>query len=481
MRNHIKYRTIFVRHSWDIRSVNNQPSEQLIIRVGKWCNFRCIFCNVAENESVLSFKSSIKEIIAITFYKLKHSKIIWNHLNVTISGGEPSIFQKETIFILKYFTSYFQKKGIHVSFDLQSNASNIDIDFAHKIAELWVKQALISSHAHDPEIFESIIGVKYEVMWPKFEQGVQSLLDAGIQISFNIVLNKLNKDHYLEHIIYLSQKYPQVQLYNIWFVQPHGMAQENFERLFIQYADVAKIYARVIAYLKSHGKRVHSHLVGLPLCHMDDWSNSMEYVYNKSLIQGDPEKHTLIQSINDTNKAHPEPCNSCVAKRVCSWVWKEYAPIQKLKPKPYKVYYHRDAIEYSKLDTLRSLYDSWVREFIIPGANFSSHLIQTICAYWYSWIVIVWDRFPSEFDPKIFAWLNLQIHTDSPDFEWTRSVDVYNKRVAFQFRIQIDIIVHSHIGDHIVNHLTLTSDIHLHLKKQWSSLKPISPFMHYFI
>ena len=166
-RKKIRYRTIYREND-----IKLWLPEQLIIRVWKWCNFRCIFCNVAENESVLSLKSSIREILAITFYKLKYSTVLSNHINITISWWEPSIFQKETIFILKYFTKYFRDRSIHTAFDLQSNASNIDTLFAQRLKELWVIQALISSHAHDPKIFQDIIGVKYTTMWPKFEHGV---------------------------------------------------------------------------------------------------------------------------------------------------------------------------------------------------------------------------------------------------------------------------------------------------------------------
>lgn len=98
-RKHILYRTIFHHQE----KGKQELGEQLIIRVGKWCNFRCVFCNVAENENVLSIKSSIKEILAITFYKIKYSNFSSKELNVTISWGEPSIFQKETLFILKFF------------------------------------------------------------------------------------------------------------------------------------------------------------------------------------------------------------------------------------------------------------------------------------------------------------------------------------------------------------------------------------------
>gem|GEM_PF-6145420 len=54
---------------------------------------------------------------------------------MTISGGEPSIFKKETLFSLKYVRSFLEKRGIHPIFDIQTNASSITKDFARRLKE----------------------------------------------------------------------------------------------------------------------------------------------------------------------------------------------------------------------------------------------------------------------------------------------------------------------------------------------------------
>ncbi len=485
MRNHIKYRTIFAnkKDQWVLRHM----PDQLIIRVWKWCNFRCIFCNVAENETVLSLKSSLQEILAMTFYKIKHTKFLSDQINVTISGGEPSIFKKETLFILKYFKIFFEKRAIHTSFDMQSNASSIDREFADAIYRLWVWQVLVSSHAHDPEIFESIIGVKYATMWPRFESGVQHLLDAGIEVTFNIVLNRLNHSHYLEHIVYLHHKYPQVALYNIWFVQPHGMAQENFKKLFSQYSDVAPVYNRVISYLKYHWKHVHSHLVGLPLCYMDDWSSSMEYSYNQALLKADPNDHTLIQSINDSNKIHPSSCDGCRAKRVCSGTWKEYSKLQKLKPYIYPTYNSSTVFD-DDIESIEKDYDSGDRVFFLEWRVYTqgtlTDKIASIKNLGYSWISIVLDNWSDGCDPSYFAGTNIQYIAIASIATLSMIDDVakYNKQVPFQFRIQLDILIKNPENWTIKDILDMpkSSDILVRLPKTWRSEKQLhKPYIYF--
>ncbi len=486
MRNHILYRTIFKHGGSLVDWVQERSPEQLIIRVWKWCNFRCIFCNVAENESVLSLKSSVREILAITLYKIKFSKILSNHINITISGWEPSIFQKETLFILKYFTSYFWKRNIHVAFDLQSNASNIDSIFAKKLMELWVVQALISSHAHDPIIFDQIIGVKYALMWPKFDQWVQNLLDVGIPVTFNIVLNKINKDHFHEHIQYLVEKYPSVVLYNIGFVQPHGMAQENFDKLIVQYSDISNIYNTVIAYLKSCGKRVHSHLVWLPLCYMDDWGSSMEFIHNKNLWLKSNDDQTLIQSINDNNKIHPKACESCRAKRVCSGVWKEYESIQKLKPYAYNIT-NIWATYTGDIGTMRKEYTGWKRQFFLDASFLSEEEIHmkltNMKKWWYIWISIVYHEDSLLKNITQFAWTNIQFFLTSKTSKiLIHQIYEYNKSVPFQFCIQLDILIPTLDGWKISDIFSIqtTEDIFVHIPRKMYKIKEFRKDRIYF-
>jgi len=90
-------------------------------------------------------------------YKLKYSNFDSGQIIVTISGGEPSIFQKETIFALKYIKSFLEKRGIQPIFEIQTNASNIDEAFARKLKKHGIYLALVSFHMMDKQVFEKVI------------------------------------------------------------------------------------------------------------------------------------------------------------------------------------------------------------------------------------------------------------------------------------------------------------------------------------
>ena len=62
------------------------PADQLIVRVGKACNFKCNFCNVSDNESNVNFRESIKDIVRNFHYKLLYSNYDSGKIIITISG-----------------------------------------------------------------------------------------------------------------------------------------------------------------------------------------------------------------------------------------------------------------------------------------------------------------------------------------------------------------------------------------------------------
>lgn len=434
------HRTIFFSNT---KSNHHILPDQLIIRVWKWCNFRCVFCNVAENESLLNMKSSIKEILAITFYKIKYSSFKSWTIHITISGWEPSIFQKETIFIIKFFYKYFAERNIAATFDLQSNASNIDKRFAEMLKTVWVKQALISSHTSDEVIFEKMIWVNYKDMGPRFERGVRNLLDVWIPVTFNVILSKMNLSNYLDHLRYLITTYPEVELYNIGFVQPHGMASKNIEDLFVSYNEIKDLYNKAIAYLKFQWKRVHSHLVWLPLCHLNEWWASMEYYNNLKVANLKEEEQTLIQSINDTNKAHDVWCARCMNKRVCSGIWKEYIWNQAVIPHTYKIF--DNLAQPLEIKNIRKLYSQWIRQFWI---NTSHHepdevlvYIKEIRKYWFAWISLI-TKWTPRYNLEDVWWCNIQISGKFEEiYEVVKNVNIYNAWVLFQRRIHVDVII----------------------------------------
>ena len=447
-RNHILHRSLLQKkQEWFSQQL--LLPEQLIIRVGKACNFRCIFCNVAENESILLAKPKIKEILVQTFYRIKYSNLSSWIINITISWWEPSLFQTETIFVMKYFKKYFNDRSVLSTFEMQSNASNITEVFAKKLKRLWLYDVMVSYHTHDPKEYRQYIGVDYEKFWEKINNWINNLIKEGISVSFNIILSHINKDSYFKHICFLLDKFPDVLVYNIWFVQPHWMAQDNYDLLFVQYSEVYKIYNKVIAYLKFKWKKAHSHLVGLPLCYMNDYSSVMEYYHNRWIILDGPQKHTLIQKINDDNKAYDSKCNSCKVKWLCSWIWKEYIWKQRIKPVPYiqfsNLKHNPNVCVYTDQINLKKVRDTWIDQIFVLGYDIRWKqniwsIISHIRKYQFHMISLVIDDVNQLMSLDNYYSINIQLkHSGWDIIPFIYNILDFNNSVSSQFHIRLDI------------------------------------------
>jgi sulfatase maturation enzyme AslB (radical SAM superfamily) len=133
-------------------------SEQIIIRLWKWCNFKCTFCNVWDNEQKIKIKESYIDILAKLNYKIYHSSIKkWDTVNFTISWWEPTLFKKELLFSLKCIKELAIKKWIIPNIDIQTNGYNIDLEYANILHKLWIDRAMLSFHTVNKQSYEKII------------------------------------------------------------------------------------------------------------------------------------------------------------------------------------------------------------------------------------------------------------------------------------------------------------------------------------
>lgn len=430
----------------------NASCDQLIVRVWKACNFWCNFCNVTDNERNVKMKENIEDIVRNFHYKLKYSNYESGQLTVTISGWEPSLFKKETVFALKYIRQVLEKKWVEPIFEIQTNASRIDIQFARIIAALWVRIALVSFHMTDKDIFDKVIQVPYESNYHKIIEGIQHLHDAGITVYTNTILTQETKDNFYDTIVFLAKTFPFIPIFNIGIVQPHGEAKKILNQVYPRYDEVAWVYNRALFYLKSRKKEVVSHFVWLPACYMSSFASSLEVSQNTLFRKNfNFTNHYLINKINDDNKKQVDECNSCLYNNVCSGIWDEYIGLQKLKPLPYvKDYFenfHSNTFAF-KIDSigvnLKKLYDKNIRQIIIPTSlGNKSDIIALLqkCTKigFYKISLLVDNNFPLEEDIFYTGVGNIQICNQKLDLGFLTKLIEFCKRNSPQFRIDIDI------------------------------------------
>lgn len=431
---------------------NNSSCDQLIVRVWKACNFWCNFCNVADNERNIKMKENIDDIVRNFHYKLKYSNFQSGKLTVTISWGEPSLFKKETIFALKYIKRILDKKWIESIFEIQTNASYIDADFAYKIAQLGIKVALVSFHMIDPAIFEHVIQVPYESNYHKIIEWIEHLHNAWITVYTNTILSRETQDNFYPTIEFLLKRFPFIELYNIGLIQPHGEANKVLDAIYPRYTEIALLYNKAIFFLKSKWKEVVSHFVWPPACYMASFSSSLEVSQNALFRRNfNFTDRYLINNINDNNKKQTKECDSCLYNNVCSGIWNEYLSLQTLKP----LYYIRDfswsfqidANAYKMRDlheNIKSVFDRNIRQIIIPSSLGSKTDIYTLLKKatkigFYKITLYIDDDFFLEED-IFYTWVNnIQWNIESFEHSFIEKLLIFSRKHAPQFRIDIDL------------------------------------------
>lgn len=430
------------------------PADQLIVRVGKACNFKCNFCNVSDNESNVNFRESIKDIVRNFHYKLLYSNYDSGKIIITISGWEPSIFQKETIFAIRYIQQFLQKKWVEPLFEIQTNASCINSKFAHQLSALWVKSALVSFHAINPHIFEKIIQIPYKSFFHKIIEWIEYLHNAGISVQTNTILSSQNQSDFLPTIYFLNERFPFISLFHIWLIQPHGEAKKILEEIYPRYEIVQSQYNRALHFLQSHGKIVSSHFVWLPLCYMGVPKNSLEFSENILFRKNfNFSKQYLITSINDENKIQTVECQRCLFNNVCSGIWKEYSWLQKLNPTQYDYVFenHRKNNEPLPIltsieDSLKRFYDKNLRQIIIPTSLGSKkhilNFLRTATQMGFYKVTLFIDS-DFDVDPELLQTGvgNIQVNIDRITPSMIHTVLEFSKKYSPQFRIDLDISV----------------------------------------
>jgi len=433
----------------------NKSWDQLIIRVWKACNFKCNFCNVSDNERHVKLKENIDDIVRNFHYKLKYSNLSNKEITITVSWWEPSIFKKETIFILKYAKKVFDKKWVIPYFDIQTNASNIDIDFANKLKQNWITAALVSFHTIDKNEFNEILWVSYDRYFKKVIDWINNLNNTWIEIYTNTIMSNQNKDSFFDTIKYLENNFKFINIFNIWLIQPHWEACKIINKIYPRYEEVSNIYNKGLFYLLYKWKQVVSHFVWLPACYIWHLKESLEISENTLFRKNfNFNEKYLINKINDNNKIQTLDCQKCLYNNVCSWIWKEYVWLQKLKPIQYKIdkfnnlRNEKNTFWYKledKNENLKKIYDRNIRQIIIKTSLWNNeeiyNLLKKSTIIWFYKITLLIDSDFSLEDSIFLTWLsNIQVKNWNISKDFIDKLNNFSKQNTPQFRIDLDIL-----------------------------------------
>jgi hypothetical protein len=199
---------------------------------------------------------------------------------------------------------------------------------------------------------------------------------------------------------------------------------------------------------------------------MSSFSSSLEVSQNTLFRRNfNFTDHYLINNINDNNKKQTKECDRCLYSNVCSGIWDEYIPLQKLSPVGYIrdfflnfrentfAYKMRDSHEY-----LKNIFDKNIRQLIIPSSLGEKETIYAILRQatklgFYKITLLIDDDFVLEEDIFHTGVNNIQGDISSFSLEFSQKVLAFSHKHAPQFRIDIDLFVFSKLKNNSLKEL----------------------------
>lgn len=299
---------------------NNLPYH--LLRVGLACNVKCVFCNIPvesglypANLSLAEIKSRADEI----FKKDPRPKI-------SITGGEPTIRED-----LAEIVGYLKKKGAR-TIEIQTNALMLaDARLAKKLKKAGVKKAFVSFHSHLPKIHDLLILRKGG--FEKCVQGIKNLLDGGIEVILNPVVNSLTYRSLPRYIDFINKNFPEIKCVSLSVVQPNQRAMKN-KKIIPRCGDIGPFVEKALDLADKYGIVANNPNCGLPLC-VGGWHKRLDRCldYNENLALKNNLKSAHPRRLID--KIKPASCRKCELNEFCNGVWRGYAnlyPLSNLKP-----------------------------------------------------------------------------------------------------------------------------------------------------
>lgn len=312
-----------------------------IIRINYKCNWSCKFCNVLKTnnywESDISSKEIISKILNLT---KKYSAKERTYLILSFSGGEPTLNKNLISFIKLAKKIWIWSIQIQTNWTMLFKNKRLINDFI----EAGLDEIFLAQHSFDKEINKKL-GTFYSIddfkSWVNFIS-INSI-HKKIQISFNIVVNKINIFWIYDYILFLKKIwfidllpnednnwFKNTKRISFWLVQPNWYAEINKNEVLLKFDDkeVHEIH-HFVKLCKENNIYSDFHFTAPPLCILNYPEYNLEYQRLKQI-----EKDSNSWNINNWNlesykylwkeKQKLDECKRCKYNNYCLWFYKNW-------------------------------------------------------------------------------------------------------------------------------------------------------------
>ncbi len=320
-----------------------------IIRVTYKCNWKCKFCNVLKTNNFWEHDVLSKDIIyQILNLSKKYSTDQRNSLILSFSWWEPTLDKNLSNYIKLAKKIWIWNTQIQTNWTFLFKNKEYILD----LIESWLDQIFLAQHSFVDDINKSL-WIYYNINdfkeWVTYVK--ENELIKKIQISFNIVINKINIYSIYDYIEFLNQigflnllpiennnGFINTKRISFWLVQPNWYAEINKEEVLLKFDyNEKKEIIKIIEICKKNNIYPDFHFTAPPLCILDYPEYNLEYQRLKD-IQND-EKKWNINKWNYASYKHLwkekkkfDQCEQCKYNKYCLWfynnwidyVWNDY-------------------------------------------------------------------------------------------------------------------------------------------------------------
>jgi len=288
-------------------------------------------------EKDVSSKEVIYKILALA---KKYTKAERKKLILSFSWWEPTLNKKLVSFIKLAKSLWIWIIQIQTNGTILYKNKNL----INELIEAWLDELFLAQHSSEADI-NKLLGVYYNiddfVEWINFVK--KENIHKQLQISFNIVVTKINIFHIYDYVVFLLDKwfidllprarnnyFLNTRRISFWLVQPNWYANINKEEVLLKYTNKElKEIDKIVSICKKSEIYPDFHFTAPSLCILNYPEYNLEYQRLKQI-----EKDNLNWKLNEENldsyknlwkeKKKYDLCKKCSNNNYCLWIYKNW-------------------------------------------------------------------------------------------------------------------------------------------------------------